>query len=573
MAYQYYPGSSRHEATGGALVDGQFRYSNFMQPSDVVQHLEQLHSVLGSAAHESGVPAHHTSEYGLQMNNRSSNMTGWIDCMIEELSSNTAGPMAVTQQQRSSLSEDSLHNNDLEVTSSRDSSLETGSPQHLPTLQYRDAPAAGTDFIAAQYDGARVNDNRPITPAFQTGLVDTDIAPYGRGQAPTGAVAEQQQILMGDDETSGVQLVHSLLACAEAIQRGNLKLAEQTLHRMQVLGLPPGPMGKVATHFIDALARRVYGAASSNGTNNNQSDSLSELLHFHFYETCPYLKFAHFTANQAILEAFAGHKQVHVIDFNLMHGLQWPALIQALALRPGGPPRLRLTGIGPPQPGGNDVLQEIGKKLRQLADTVKVEFEFRGVVAVKLDDIKPWMLQVRHGEAVAVNSVLQLHKLLFSDGPVRAIDEVLRSVRALKPKIFTIVEHEANHNNPSFLGRFTEALHYYSTMFDSLEASNFPSESNEQVLAKLYLGREIYNIVACEDAARTERHENLVQWRLRLLKAGFRPIQLGVNALKQASMLLTMFSGEGYRIEERLDCLTLGWHARPLIAASAWQCA
>lgn len=572
MAYQYYPGSSRHEATGGAIVDGQFRHTNFMQPSDVVQHLEQLHSVLGAAAHEPGVPAHHTSEYGLQMSNRSTNMTGWIDCMIEELSSNTAGPMAVTQQQRSSLSEDSLHNNDLEVTSSRDSSLETGSPQ-LPTLQYRDAPAVGTNFIAAQYDGARVNANRPITPAFQTGLTNTDTAPYSGGHASTGEAAEQQQILMGDDETSGVQLVHSLLACAEAIQRGNLKLAEQTLHRMRVLGLPPGPMGKVATHFIDALARRVYGSASSSGNNSNQSDSLSELLHFHFYETCPYLKFAHFTANQAILEAFAGHKQVHVIDFNLMHGLQWPALIQALALRPGGPPRLRLTGIGPPQPGGNDVLQEIGKKLRQLADTVKVEFEFRGVVAAKLDDIKPWMLQVRHGEAVAVNSVLQLHKLLFSDGPVRAIDEVLRSVRALKPKIFTIVEHEANHNNPSFLGRFTEALHYYSTMFDSLEASNFPSESNEQVLAKLYLGREIYNIVACEDAARTERHENLVQWRLRLLKAGFRPMQLGLNALKQASILLTMFSGEGYRIEERLDCLTLGWHARPLIAASAWQCA
>lgn len=574
MAHQYFPGSSRHGATGGAIVDGQFRQSNFLQPTDVVQRLEQLHSVLGAAAQEPGIPPHHTSESGPQITNRSSNVTGWIDCMIEELSCNTAGPMAVPQQQRSSLSEDSLHKNDPEVTSSRDSSLETSSPK-LSSLPYRDAPAVGTNFSAAQYNGAQVNTNRPITPAFQPGLTNTDAAPpYVRGHASTGAVAEQQQIPMGDDETSGVQLVHSLLACAEAIQRGNLKLAEETLHRMHLLGLPPGPMGKVATHFIDALARRVYGAASSNGNNStNLPDSLSELLHFHFYETCPYLKFAHFTANQAILEAFAGHKQVHVIDFNLMHGLQWPALIQALALRPGGPPRLRLTGIGPPQPGGNDVLQEIGKKLRQLADTVKVEFEFRGVVAVKLDDIKPWMLQVRHGEAVAVNSVLQLHKLLYSDGPVRAIDEVLRSVRALKPKIFTIVEHEANHNNPSFLGRFTEALHYYSTMFDSLEASNLPSESNEQVLAKMYLGREIYNIVACEDAARTERHENLVQWRLRLFKAGFRPIQLGLNVFKQASMLLTIFSGEGYRVEERLECLTLGWHTRPLIAASAWQCA
>lgn len=571
MAYQYYPGSSRHDLTGGTIVDGQFRHPSFLQPCDVVQHLEQLHSVLSGAAQEPGIPAHQSSETGLQISNRSGNMTGWIDCMIEELSSNTASPMAVTQQQRSSLSEDSLHNNDLEVTSSRDSSLETGSPQ-LTTLRYQDTPAVGTNFTAAQYSGPPVTVSRPILHMYQPGLSSMDTPPNVGSHVCSSAVAEQQQ--MGDDETSGVQLVHSLLACAEAIQRGNLKLAEDTLHRMQLLGLPPGPMGKVATHFIDALTRRVYGASTSTSSNSShQSDSLSDLLHFHFYETCPYLKFGHFTANQAILEAFAGHKQVHVIDFNLMHGLQWPALIQALALRPGGPPRLRLTGIGPPQPGGNDVLQEIGKKLRQLADTVKVEFEFRGVIAVKLDDIKPWVFQVRHGEAVAVNSVLQLHKLLYSDGPIRAIDEVLRSVRALKPKIFTIVEHEANHNHPSFLGRFTEALHYYSTMFDSLEASNLPSESNEQVLAKMYLGREIYNIVACEDAARTERHENLVQWRLRLLKAGFQPIQLGLNVFKQASMLLTMFSGEGYRIEERLGCLTLGWHTRALIAASAWRCA
>jgi DELLA protein len=512
MAYQYYPGSSRQEAAGGAIVDGQSRHASLtLQPSDLAQHL--------GAEPGGNIPG----TLQASSNARQGDLTGWIDCMIEELSSNAAGPMAAPQHHhhRSALTKDPRSPNPEGGSSSRDSSLETASPP-LPNF------AAACDY--------RVN-----APAFQSGA--------------------EQQIVPTGDESSGIQLVHSLLACAEAIQRENLTLAEETLHRIQLLGLPPGPMGKVAAHFIDALTRRVYGVASSD------SDSLSELLHFHFYERSPYLKFAHFTANQAILEAFAGHKQVHVIDFNLMHGLQWPALIQALALRPGGPPHLRLTGIGPPQP--NDVLQEIGKKLRQLADTVKVEFEFRGVVAVKLDDVKPWMLQVRRGEAVAVNSVLQLHKLLFSSV---AIDEVLRSVRALNPQIFTVVEHEANHNHPSFLARFTEALHYYSTMFDSLEAAHLPSASTEQLLAEMYLGREISNIVACEHAARTERHENLVQWRLRLMKAGYRPIQLGLNAFKQASTLLTLFSGDGYRVEEKLGCLTLGWHTRPLIAASAWQC-
>ena len=65
----------------------------------------------------------------------------------------------------------------------------------------------------------------------------------------------------------------------------------------------------------------------------------NELLNHHCYEACPYLKFAHSMANQAILEAFNGYDSVHVIDFSLMHELQWSALIEALTLRPGGPRR------------------------------------------------------------------------------------------------------------------------------------------------------------------------------------------------------------------------------------------
>ena len=52
----------------------------------------------------------------------------------------------------------------------------------------------------------------------------------------------------------------------------------------------------------------------------------------HFYETFPYLKFAYFTANQVLIEAFQCKKRVHVIDFSMNQGMQWPALMQALAL-------------------------------------------------------------------------------------------------------------------------------------------------------------------------------------------------------------------------------------------------
>ncbi|KAF3442708.1 hypothetical protein FNV43_RR16625 [Rhamnella rubrinervis] len=84
----------------------------------------------------------------------------------------------------------------------------------------------------------------------------------------------------------------------------------------------------------------------------------------------------------------------------------------------------------------------------------------------------------------------------------------------------TVVEQEADHNQVGFLDRFTEALYYYSTMFDSLEAC---AVQPEKALAEMYIQRDM--------------------------------------------------QPEGYCVEEKEGCLTLGWHSRPLIAASAWQAA
>lgn len=382
----------------------------------------------------------------------------------------------------------------------------------------------------------------------------------------------QLTVVTAMEEDSGIKLVHMLVTCADSIHRGDFPLAGSLIVEMQnllsAINTDCG-IGKVAGYFIDALTRRVFTPHDLSGVGAGYEN---ELLYHHYYEACPYLKFAHFTANQAILEAFDGHDCVHVIDFNLMHGLQWPALIQALALRPGGPPLLRLTGIGPPSPDGRDSLREIGLRLAELARSVNVRFAFRGVAAARLEDVKPWMLQVSPKETVAVNSVMQLHRLLGNSNhrSSSAVETVLGWIRSLNPKIMTVVEQEADHNQTGFLERFTEALFYYSTMFDSLEACCMMPE---KALAEMYLQREICNVVSCEGSARFERHEPLVKWRSRLRQAGFRALHLGSNAFKQASMLLTLFSAHGFSVEENEGCLTLGWHSRPLIAASAWQAA
>ncbi|CAA7043665.1 unnamed protein product [Microthlaspi erraticum] len=403
-----------------------------------------------------------------------------------------------------------------------------------------------------------------MVTSTSTGVIGTTVTTTTT--TTTAAAESARAVILVDSQENGVRLVHALMACAEAVQSNNLTLAEALVKQIGFLAVSQsGAMRKVATYFAEALARRIYRLSPP----QNQIDhSLSDTLQMHFYETCPYLKFAHFTANQAILEAFEGKKRVHVIDFSMNQGLQWPALMQALALREGGPPTFRLTGIGPPAPDNSDHLHEVGCKLAQLAEVIHVEFEYRGFVANSLADLDASMLELRPSEteAVAVNSVFELHKLLGRPG---GIEKVLGVVKQIKPEIFTVVEQESNHNGPVFLDRFTESLHYYSTLFDSLEGA--PS-SQDKVMSEVYLGKQICNLVACEGPDRVERHETLSQWSSRFSSSGLAPAHLGSNAFKQASMLLALFNGgEGYRVEENNGCLMLGWHTRPLITTSAWK--
>lgn len=517
--------------------------------ADVAQKLEQLEMVMG----EDGI-----FQLSDTVHYNPSDLSGWVQSMLSELNHNASDLSASTNfdivlpgESSSTTMIDFSNNKEIDG-------------QQQGSKMYDDDPYD----LRAIAGGAIYGTTTDESPESRNGIKRMKSAVAGT-ETVAGPPESPRPVVLVDSQEAGIRLVHTLMACAEAVQQDNLKLADALVKHVGLLAASQaGAMGKVATYFAGALAQRIYKIYPQDGLET----SCWEILQMHFYESCPYLKFAHFTANQAILEAFAGATRVHVIDFSLNQGMQWPALMQALALRNDGPPAFRLTGIGPPQPDNTDALQQVGWKLAQLADTIGVEFEFRGFVANSLADIDASMLDIRPSEeeVVAVNSVFELHRLLARPG---AVEKVLDSINAMKPKIVTLVEQESNHNGAVFLDRFNEALHYYSTMFDSLESSALTQPiSQDLVMSEVYLGRQICNVVACEGTDRVERHETLSQWRTRMNLAGFDPVHLGSNAFKQASMLLALFAGgDGYRVEENDGCLMLGWHTRPLIATSAWK--
>ncbi|CAL5370301.1 unnamed protein product [Camellia sinensis] len=375
-----------------------------------------------------------------------------------------------------------------------------------------------------------------------------------------------------EEQDSGLQLVHHLLACAEAVAKEDYMLGRRYLHHLNRVVTPLGDsMQRVASCFTEALSARLAATLAT-----KPSPSISkpftpfppnslEILKIYqiLYQACPYIKFAHFTANQAIFEAFEAEERVHVIDLDILQGYQWPAFMQALAARPGGAPFLRITGVGP----SPEAVRETGRCLTELAHSLHVPFEFHPV-GEQLEDLKPHMFNRRVGEALAVNSVNCLHRL----PPGNCLGNLLAMIRDQAPNIVTIVEQEASHNGPYFLGRFLEALHYYSAIFDSLDAT-FPPDSAQRAKVEQYIfAPEIRNIVACEGPERVMRHERLEKWRKIMEGKGFKGVPLSANAVTQSKILLGLYSCDGYRLTEDKDSLLLGWQDRAILAASAWRC-
>uniref|UniRef100_A0A0D9WE31 Uncharacterized protein n=1 Tax=Leersia perrieri TaxID=77586 RepID=A0A0D9WE31_9ORYZ len=383
-------------------------------------------------------------------------------------------------------------------------------------------------------------------------------------------------------EKAGMLLVDHLVTCAGAIQAGDYAAATGSLSdAREILTKIPTHVGigRVFTLFTNALSERMFPVFLNSESLPPPPCAEQHELFRGFYEAGPHLRFAHFMANMAILEAFEGCDAVHVIDLAIMDGVQWQSLIETLAVRPGGPPFLRLTGIGPLSVGDHDKLRDMGIRLTEFARSCNVPFTFRGIAEDQIDSLRPWMLETVPGETIAVNAVLQLHRLLVDqdaavvESSPAPIDSVLNLFTSLNPKVFTVVEQEADHNKSSLLERFSNSLFYYSAMFDSLEAASLHASGDNvcNPLAEAFLEGEINDIISHEGSSRVERHEPMTCWKERMQRAGLTQIPHGRNKLWQAGKHIHEFSGTGFGVQENGGFLTLTWHNQKLYTASVWH--
>lgn len=367
-----------------------------------------------------------------------------------------------------------------------------------------------------------------------------------------------------------------LIACARALSENKLEEFEKLIeHARAAVSISGEPIQRLGAYLVEGLIARK----ESSGTNIyralkcNEPESKDLLSYMHIlYEICPYLKFGYMAANGAIAEACKSEDHIHIVDFQISQGTQWMTLLQALAARPSGPPHVRITGIDDPvsKHARGDGLIAVQRRLAAISEKFKIPVEFHAV-PVYAPDITREMLDIRPGEALAVNFPLQLHHTPDESVDIsNPRDGLLRMVKSLNPKVVTLVEQESNTNTAPFLPRFRETLDYYSAMFESIDVT-MPRDRKERInVEQQCLARDIVNIIACEGSERVERHELFGKWRLRFMMAGFRqyPLSSYVNSVIRG--LLRCYS-EHYTLLEKDGAMLLGWKERNLVSASAWH--
>ena len=374
-----------------------------------------------------------------------------------------------------------------------------------------------------------------------------------------------------------VDLRTLLINCAQAVAADDQRSACELLKQIRQHSSPFGDGNqRLAHYFADGLEARMAGTGSQiyRGLASKKLSAADTLKAYHLLLAASSIeKMSIFTSNRTIISGAAKATRVHVIDFGILYGFQWPTLIQRLSWRDGGPPKLRITGIDFPQPGFRPAerVEETGRRLANYAETFKVPFEYNAI-AKKWETIQLEELKIDRDEFLVVNCLYRAKNLPDESVAVDSSRNIfLNLIRKINPDIFIHGVVNGAFNAPFFVTRFREALFHYSALFDMLETI-VPREDRERtLLEKEVFGRQALNVIACEGWERVERPETYKQWQVRNLRAGFAQLPLDREILERAIDKVRTSYHKDFVIHEDGRWMVQGWKGRIIYALSCWK--
>ncbi|XP_027158482.1 scarecrow-like protein 14 [Coffea eugenioides] len=379
-------------------------------------------------------------------------------------------------------------------------------------------------------------------------------------------------------KSEAVDLRTLLISCAQSVANDDQRTAREQLKQIRQHSSPSGDAcQRLASIFANGLEARLAGTGTEiyAALASKRISAAEKLKAYQVYlSACPFKKISIFFANKMIVHKASDAKTLHIVDFGILYGFQWPILIHHLSTRPGGPPKLRITGIERPQPGfrPSERVEETGRRLARYCERFHVPFEYQAIAEQNWEAIKVEDLNIAEGEVLAVNALFQFNNLFDETVKVDSPrDAVLRLIRKMNPDIFVNAVTNGSYSAPFFVTRFREALFHYSSLFDIFDAT-LPREDLQRMnLEQQFFGREAINIIACEGAERVVRPETYKQWQVRHTRAGFKPLPLNQELLEKLRGKVKGGYHKDFVFDEDGSWMLQGWKGRILYSSSCWS--
>ncbi|KAK4606516.1 hypothetical protein RGQ29_000657 [Quercus rubra] len=374
-------------------------------------------------------------------------------------------------------------------------------------------------------------------------------SPQTKGQAQGGNGGKGSRNKKQGKKKETVDLRSLLILCAQAVSTGEGRTANELLKQVRQHSTPFGDGSQRVAHFFaNGLEARLAGTSVGTQmfyTSFRVSSALEKLKAYQaFLSACPFKRFSYGFSNKMILHAAEKATTLHIVDFGIQYGFQWPLLIQFLSKRPEGAPKLRITGIDLPQPG----------------------FPSQNWETIRIEELK-----IERNEVLAVNCAFRMKNLL--DETVEGTsprDAVLNLIRRMKPDIFINSIVNGSYNAPFFLTRFREALFHFSALYDIFDVT-IPRDNPQRLkFEREFIGREAMNVVACEGLERVERPETYKQSQVRISRAGFKQLPLNQELISVIRAKIKAWYHKDFILDDDSHWMLQGWKGRIFTASSCW---
>ncbi|OEL31971.1 Nodulation-signaling pathway 2 protein [Dichanthelium oligosanthes] len=318
----------------------------------------------------------------------------------------------------------------------------------------------------------------------------------------------------------------------------------------------------LACYFARGLQSRISGALTECHPATASAPGNRMPAYRMLQELSPFIKFAHFTANQAILEATADDPGVHVVDLNVGEGVQWASLMSDLARHGGKPFHLTAAVTADADCDAAGAHPTAARWLSEFAESLNLPFQYSSLHLRSEADLRDFATSCNGGPViVSCDTTDKSYSSL-----IRLQMQLLGSVKILQPKLVILIEQELFRMDRSlapFAEFFCEVLQHFAAMLESLE-SCFRDGGYGACLGlveKETLGPMI------EDAVR--QYVPLTGGAGAELE-GFRACELSSFNVAQGKMLAGLFS-RGFGVVHEEGRLALCWNSRPLTSVSVWS--